>query len=102
MLSRMRDVQQQQARLEEAFDKIEETILPCIAMMLDTLLEVIDLAQVEASVRHAARADVVMTPRFGPGNWRDFHLADLFLEAGRRVAEEQLPALRALARPQNH
>ena len=69
--------------------------------MLDTLLEVIDLAQVEASVRHAARADVVMTPRFGPGNWRDFHLADLFLEAGRRVAEEQLPALRALARPQN-
>ena len=28
----------QQARLEEAFDRIEETILPCIAMMLDTLL----------------------------------------------------------------
>ena len=30
---------EQQARLEEAFDKIEETILPCIAMMLETLLE---------------------------------------------------------------
>lgn len=29
----------QQARLEEAFEKIEETILPCIAMMLDTLLD---------------------------------------------------------------
>ena len=29
----------QQARLEEAFDRIEETILPCIAMMLETLLE---------------------------------------------------------------
>jgi hypothetical protein len=29
----------QQARLEEAFDKIEETILPCIAMMLETLLD---------------------------------------------------------------
>jgi predicted acylesterase/phospholipase RssA/CRP-like cAMP-binding protein len=67
--------------------------------MLDTLLEVIDLAQLEASVRHAARADVVMTPRFGPGNWRDFHLADLFLEAGRRAAEQQLGSLRALARP---
>ena len=26
-------------RLEEAFDRIEETILPCIAMMLDTLLD---------------------------------------------------------------
>ena len=35
----MRDVQQQQARLEEAFERIEETILPCIAMMLDTLLD---------------------------------------------------------------
>ena len=29
----------QQARLEEAFEKIEETILPCIAMMLDTLMD---------------------------------------------------------------
>jgi len=30
---------EQQARLEEAFERIEETILPCIAMMLDTLME---------------------------------------------------------------
>lgn len=28
-----------QARLEEAFERIEETILPCIAMMLETLLD---------------------------------------------------------------
>ena len=34
------DVDQQQARLDEAFERIEETILPCIAMMLDTLLDV--------------------------------------------------------------
>lgn len=33
------DVNQQQARLEEAFERIEETILPCIAMMLETLLD---------------------------------------------------------------
>ena len=32
-------IEEQQARLEEAFDRIEETILPCIAMMLETLLE---------------------------------------------------------------
>jgi hypothetical protein len=32
-------IAKQQARLEEAFDRIEETILPCIAMMLETLLE---------------------------------------------------------------
>jgi uncharacterized protein YfcZ (UPF0381/DUF406 family) len=29
----------QQVRLEEAFERIEETILPCIAMMLDTLMD---------------------------------------------------------------
>jgi predicted acylesterase/phospholipase RssA/CRP-like cAMP-binding protein len=68
--------------------------------MLDTLLEVMDLTQVDSSVRHAALADVVVTPRFGPGTWRDFHLADLFLAAGRAAAEAQLASLRALARPQ--
>ena len=30
---------EQQARLDEAFERIEETILPCIAMMLDSLLD---------------------------------------------------------------
>lgn len=35
----MPTVQQQQARLDEAFDRIEETILPCIAMMLESLLD---------------------------------------------------------------
>ena len=39
MLRSMPDVQQQQARLDDAFERIEETILPCIAMMLDTLLD---------------------------------------------------------------
>jgi NTE family protein len=69
--------------------------------MLDTLLEVMDLAQLDSSIRHAALADVVITPRFGPASWRDFHLSDLFLTAGRQAAEEQLPSLRALARPQS-
>ena len=39
MQAGMPTVQQQQARLDEAFDRIEETILPCIAMMLETLLD---------------------------------------------------------------
>jgi NTE family protein len=68
--------------------------------MLDILLEVMDLAQLDSSERHAARADVVVTPKFGHSTWRDFHLADLFLEAGRSAAEEQLAALRSLAKPQ--
>ena len=29
----------EQARLEDAFERIEETILPCIAMMLETLID---------------------------------------------------------------
>ncbi|MFI5010563.1 MAG: patatin-like phospholipase family protein [Solirubrobacterales bacterium] len=66
---------------------------------LDTLLEVMDLSQLETSARHAELADVVITPRFGPAHWRDFHLADLFLAAGRRAAVEQLPALQALSTP---
>jgi hypothetical protein len=67
--------------------------------MLDTLLEVMDLSQLDTSRRHAALADVVVTPRFAMSDWRDFHLADLFLAAGRAAALQQLPALQALSRP---
>ena len=67
--------------------------------MLDTLLEVMDLSQVDTAARYAQLADVVVTPRFGPADWRDFGLADRFLAAGRAAAEEQLPALQALCRP---
>lgn len=67
--------------------------------MLETLLEVMDLTQLDASVRHAAQADVVMTPRFGPCTWRDFHLADRFLAAGREAATGALAHLSTLATP---
>jgi predicted acylesterase/phospholipase RssA len=67
--------------------------------ILDTLLEVMDLSQVDDSVRHAALADIAVTPLFGPCDWRDFHLADLFVAAGRAAAEEQLGSLRSLALP---
>ena len=69
--------------------------------MLETLLEVMDLTQLDASVRNAAQADVVITPRFGPCTWRDFHLADRFLAAGREAAEGALARLQALTTPTN-
>ena len=51
MLRAMADVQQQQARLDEAFERIEGTILPCISMMLDTLLDAsANLADVDPKV----------------------------------------------------
>jgi hypothetical protein len=65
----------------------------------DTLLEAIELVQLDASVRQAGLADVPVTPRFGPGTWRHFHLGEHFLAAGCAAAEAQLPALRTLARP---
>ena len=41
-------LEEQHQKLEEAFDRIEETILPCIAMMLDTLLDAsANLAEVD-------------------------------------------------------
>jgi hypothetical protein len=58
-----------------------------------------DLSQLDTSSRHAALADVVVTPRFAKADWRDFHLADLFLAAGRTAALEQLPALQSLSLP---
>jgi NTE family protein len=67
---------------------------------LDSLLEVMDLGQLEASERQAARADVVVTPRFGPSTWRDFHLADLFLRAGSEAAEAERPTLEKLLSPE--
>ncbi len=33
------EIDERQLRLEEAFERIEETILPCIAMMLETLVD---------------------------------------------------------------
>jgi predicted acylesterase/phospholipase RssA len=81
-------------------DSPPEEPKPPGSRMLETLLEVMDLAQLDSSERHAARADVAITPVFGPCTWRDFHLADQFLEAGREAAEQALPALQALARPQ--
>jgi NTE family protein len=67
--------------------------------VLDAMMEVMELAQQESSARHAAKADVVVEPRFGPSTWRDFHLADRFLAAGRAEMEIQLEALQSLARP---
>lgn len=66
---------------------------------LDTILEAMDLSQLDTSARHAALADVVVTPRFAPADWRDFQLADRFLAAGRAAALERLPELQALSMP---
>jgi len=65
----------------------------------DTVVEVLELAQLDASARQTGRADVPITPLFGPGTWRHMHLGSLFFAAGQKAAEEQLSLLGMLARP---
>jgi NTE family protein len=68
---------------------------------LDPMIETLIMLQTDTSVRNAAEADVVISPKFAPSSWRDIHLADRFEAAGRRAASEQLTELHALASPQN-
>ena len=65
----------------------------------ETVVEVLELAQLEASTRVTAQADVPITPRFGPGTWRHVRLGARFLAAGAEAAETQLARLATLARP---
>jgi NTE family protein len=60
---------------------------------LDPVVETLMMLQIDASIRSAAEADLVLTPCFVPSSWRDFHLAELFRDAGREAAELQLPHL---------
>jgi NTE family protein len=67
--------------------------------LVDALMDVMELTWRDSSIRQAALADVVITPRFGPGTWRSFHLADQYLAAGREATKAQLASLAALAKP---
>jgi NTE family protein len=57
------------------------------------VVETLMMLQIDASIRSAAEAEIVLTPRFARTSWRDFHLADLFRDAGREAAESELPQL---------
>ena len=65
----------------------------------DPVVESLELASHAAAAAQTAEADVQVTPDLGRGNWRDFGLAEQYLEAGEEAMEAALPALRALARP---
>ena len=65
----------------------------------DPVVESLELASFSAAAAQTAAASVPVTPRFGPGTWRDFRHADRFLAAGEEAMEQALSGLRALARP---
>jgi predicted acylesterase/phospholipase RssA len=70
------------------------------AIARNSVVEALEVAQIEAAARQAELADVPITPLFGPGTWLHFQLADSFLAAGLEAAEAALPQLAALVRPQ--
>ncbi len=65
----------------------------------DPVVESLELASFGAAAAQTAAASVPVTPRFGPGTWRDFRHADRFLAAGEEAMEQALSGLGALARP---
>ncbi len=65
----------------------------------DVVVESLELASLSAAEQQTALADVPVTPVFGPGTWRDIHLADEYLSAGETAMAAALPSLRALATP---
>ncbi len=66
---------------------------------IDPVVETVIMLQTDTSIRNAAEADVIITPRFGPCSWRDIHYAPLIKQAGRRATEESLSLLRSLSQP---
>jgi NTE family protein len=70
-----------------------------VARDRDPVIESLELASLSAAAAQTAAASVPVTPRFGPGTWRDFRLADRFLAAGEEAMERALSGLHALARP---
>lgn len=64
--------------------------------VLDTFRRALMAAQIQVTAKEAARADVVLHPFFCEAAWYDYENFDRYIKAGRDVAREALPEIRAL------
>jgi NTE family protein len=64
--------------------------------VLDTFKRCLTSAQLRLVAEESTRADVLVHPLFAESRWHDFHNFNRYLEAGRKAAEEALPAIREL------
>jgi NTE family protein len=64
--------------------------------VLDTFKRCLTSAQMRIVAEEGTRADVVIHPFLCESRWHDFHNFNRYLEAGRKAAEEALPAMRKL------
>jgi len=67
--------------------------------ILDTMLQAVSGAQTRVAEAAALRADVLVRPIACDAIWHDFTNPSKYIALGRRAAEEQLSALKALASP---
>jgi NTE family protein len=67
--------------------------------ILDTMLQAVSGAQTRVAEASARRADVLLRPIACDAIWHDFTNPSKYIALGRRAAEAQLPALKALASP---
>jgi NTE family protein len=67
--------------------------------ILDTMLQAVSGAQTRVAEAAAVRADVLVRPIACDAIWHDFTNPSKYIALGRRAAEEQLPALKALVSP---
>ncbi|HEY2383380.1 MAG TPA: patatin-like phospholipase family protein [Terriglobia bacterium] len=65
--------------------------------IIEALVDTMVLGYADASARHAAMADVAVTPQFGPSSYKDFDMADRFVAAGREAAHARLSMLERYA-----
>ncbi|MCB1224866.1 MAG: patatin-like phospholipase family protein [Verrucomicrobiales bacterium] len=67
--------------------------------VLDTFSRALMSAQLKIISQEAARADVLIQPRFESSCWHDFENHAAYIEAGRQAARRALPELLELTRP---
>lgn len=64
--------------------------------VLDTMMRAVHGAQIRVAESASRRADVVLRPLACDARWHDFIHPQKYIALGRRVAEENLPAIKSL------
>ena len=81
-------------RLRDIFNRGVNYFAP--GNILDTMLQAVTGAQMRVAEAAALRADILIRPLACDAFWHDFTHPGKYIALGRKAAEEQLPALKAL------
>lgn len=84
-------------RLFAAFNRRVNLFAP--GNVLDTFERSLRAAQIRLAEVAARRADLHLHPVFCDASWKDYENFEKYIDLGRQLAAEHLPALRALTQP---